>query len=150
MAPESFIVSCPECGARNRIPARRTGEPARCGRCKAPLAPAALFPETPVDADERTFRAEVLDFTGPVAVLFWATWCIHCRRLMPVFDELAGELAGRIKFVKVVTDRNQDLASQYDVLSLPAILLFRQGHPVNRLLGALPKNQLEYGLRALL
>ena len=150
MAPDSFIVSCPKCGAKNRIPALRRGEPAKCGKCKAPLAQAALFPDHAIDVNDRTFRDEVLDFPGPAAAFFWATWCTYCRQLMPVFDELARELTGRIKFVKVITDQNQGLASEYDVLSLPTIMLFKNGRPVNRLVGALPKNQLEYNLRRLL
>ncbi|MCE5336394.1 MAG: thioredoxin fold domain-containing protein [Desulfobacteraceae bacterium] len=148
MAENAFIARCSSCGAKNRIPASRRGEKAVCGRCKAPLHLFAAFPERAIDVDERSFGQEVINFPGPVAVLYWAPWCGHCRRMLPVFEELAVQNAGSIKFVKIELDKNPYLASQYQVQSVPTTLLFREGRLINRFVGGLGKDQLEYNLRA--
>lgn len=150
MAQESFIIRCGRCGAKNRIPRSRAGERAVCGKCRTPLNFTGGYPEHTVDADERTFDTEVLKFPGPVLVLFWAPWCGHCRLLLPVVDELASEYSGLIKFIRINLDKSPALASQYEVQSVPTMLEFKQGRLVNRLLGALPKDQIVYHLRTLL
>ena len=150
MVQDSFITRCSRCGAKNRIPLSRAGEKAVCGKCRAPLQSTAAYPQYAVDVDERIFDAEVVGFPGPVLVLFWAPWCGHCRILLPVVDELASEYAGLIKFVKIDLDKSPGLASQYQVQSVPTMLEFKNGRLVNRLLGALPKDQIVYHLRTLL
>jgi len=150
MAQDSFITRCSQCGAKNRIPLSRMGERAVCGKCRAPLHFAAAYPQYAVDVGEHIFDAEVIRFPGPVLALFWAPWCGHCRVLLPVVDELASQYAGLIKFVKIDLDKNPALASQYQVQSVPTMLVFKNGRLVNRLLGALPKDQIIYHLRALL
>lgn len=149
MARDNFIVRCPKCGAKNRIPPSRTDRHAVCGKCRTPLPAPAGFTEHPVDVSDRTFATEVLGFGGPAAVLFWAPWCGHCRRLLPVFDELASEFSGYVKFAKIELDRNPATATQYQIQSVPVLLLLKGGRIANRLVGAIPKYQLEYHLRAL-
>jgi len=150
MLQENLIVRCPHCGAKNRIPRSRAADRPICGKCRTPLPSNAGFPERAVDVTDRSFRSDVISFPGPVLVFFWAPWCGHCQHLMPVFTELASEFSGAVKFVKVDLDKNPVTASEHQVLSVPTLLLFKAGRLVNRLVGALPKNQLQYHLRTLL
>jgi thioredoxin 2 len=121
-----------------------------CGKCRAPLQLTAAYPERSIDVDEPAFGAEVLRFPGPVLALFWAPWCGHCMHLMPVIDELALQYRGLIKFIKIDMDKSPGLASAYQVMSVPTMLVFKDGRVVNRLVGALPKDQIAYQLRPFL
>lgn len=97
---------------------------------------------TTVTATEHTFTREVLDETLPVLVDFWAAWCAPCRMVAPVLEELSDELAGRLKIVKVDVDGAPTLASRLRVQSIPTLMLFQGGKPVQAMQGALPKAQL--------
>ncbi|SVE48482.1 uncharacterized protein METZ01_LOCUS501336 [marine metagenome] len=88
------------------------------------------------------FETEVLNSSTPVLVDFWAEWCGPCKAIAPTLEELAGDYGERLKVVKVDIDENQQRAQQYNIRSIPQLLLFKDGNEVDRIIGAVPKSQL--------
>jgi len=150
MNQDSIIVACGRCGAKNRIPRNRMGDGPICGKCKRPLALDNRYPERAVPISDQTFIKEVLDFPGPVLVYFWSPGCGHCQRLNPVIEQLASEYSGRLKFTKLILDQNHFSASQYSVQSVPTLIFFKSGRQQDRVVGALPREEIERHLRMLL
>jgi thioredoxin 1 len=95
-----------------------------------------------VNLTEKSFKDEVEQSTIPVLVDFWASWCGPCRMIAPIVDQLAEEFDGKIKVAKLNVDENSELASRYQVMSIPTLLLFRNGKVVNQMVGARPKGEL--------
>ena len=124
------IVTCPNCGTRNRIRPSAQGTP-RCSKCHADLP-------WLVDADQRSF-AEEITASVPVIVDFWAPWCAPCRMVSPVLEKLARELAGRLKVVKVNVDQAAELGARYGAQSIPLMVLIENGEEADRLVGAVPE-----------
>ena len=86
--------------------------------------------------------ARRLDSPEPVAVDFWASWCGPCRMLAPVFEDLSDDYAGKVTFAKVNVDDNRELAKQYKIMSIPQLLLFKNGKLVNSMVGAQPREDI--------
>jgi thioredoxin 2 len=147
MTEESIILRCDRCGTKNRVPKERLEEGPVCGRCRAPLGPPSGCPAVVTD---RTFQQEVLASPVPVLVDCWAPWCGPCRMVGPVLEELAGDYAGRVKIAKLNVDENPATASSYGIQSIPTLLLVQGGKEVHRLVGALPRAQIEQALKGLL
>jgi len=94
------------------------------------------------EVTDSNFQAEVLEAEGPVLVDFWAPWCGPCRVVAPVLEEMAGE-RDDLKVVKLNVDDNQQTAASYQVMSIPTLILFRDGQVAKKVVGALPKKRLE-------
>ncbi|MGE0227912.1 MAG: thioredoxin [Dehalococcoidia bacterium] len=104
----------------------------------------------PADTTDTTFDADVLQSDTPVLVDFWAPWCGPCRMVAPIVEELAGEYDGRVKFLKLNTDENPRVASQFGIRSIPTLLVFKQGEIVGQIVGFRPKSDLQKRLDAVL
>ena len=91
---------------------------------------------------DATFKQEVLDSEVPVLVDFWAPWCGPCRMVAPVVDEIATQYGSQLKVVKVNTDENSQIASQYHIRSIPTLMIFKGGQKVDMVVGAVPKTTL--------
>ncbi len=92
-----------------------------------------------VDVTDSNFKTEVIQSEIPVMVDFWAAWCGPCRMVAPILEELAGEYEGRLKVCKLNVDENHDTSKEYGIMSIPSMLLFKEGKVVERLVGAMPK-----------
>jgi len=91
---------------------------------------------------DTNFDAEVLEAEGPVLVDFWAPWCGPCRVVAPVLEEIASERP-ELRIVKLNTDENQQTAAAFEVLSIPTLILFRNGQVAHKVIGAYPKTKLQ-------
>jgi thioredoxin 2 len=126
----SSTIKCPNCGKLNRLAPAAEGVP-RCGNCHQ------LLPWI-VDAARADFDTEV-KASVPVLVDLWAPWCMPCRQVTPVLEELARANAGRLKLLKLNVDEAPDISARYGVQGIPTLLLLRDGNEVDRLVGAAPR-----------
>ena len=94
------------------------------------------------EVTDATFELEVLKSSLPVLVDFWAPWCGPCRAIAPVVEEIAGEYTGRLKVLKLNTDENQKTAQSYRISGIPSLMVFKNGQPVEQVVGAVPKTTL--------
>ena len=95
-----------------------------------------------VSVTDETFADEVINADTPVLVDFWAAWCGPCRVVAPILEQIAEEQEGKLKIAKVNIDEDQEYASQLGIASIPTLILFKDGRPVEKLVGAYPKDRI--------
>jgi thioredoxin 2 len=138
---ETQLIRCPSCGATNRVPQYKveSGLQPVCGRCKTLLS----VDGKSVTVTDAPFAAEVERLPLPVLLDLWAPWCRPCRMIAAVPDELASEMAGRVRFAKLNVDENLATAARFNADSIPTLLVLQGGREVDRLVGVQPKAEIK-------
>ena len=136
---DTLMIGCSACGATNRVPRDKIAEGRApvCGKCKAPLPVGKPQPVT-----DATFAQDVEGSPVPVLVDAWAPWCGPCHMIAPIVDQLAAELAGRVRVVKLNVDDNPRTAARFDLRSIPTLLVLKGGREIDRLVGVQPKQEI--------
>ena len=127
---DSGLIRCAHCGKTNRVPAVAAGTP-RCGNCHEPLP-------WITDADDASFGEVAGASKIPVIVDLWAPWCGPCRMVSPALEQLARDLAGKVKLVKVNVDTSPQISQRFGVQAIPTLLILRHGQVAARQTGAVP------------
>ena len=135
-------LSCPHCNVTNRIPADRLGDGPKCGKCKNPVFSGKVQELSAANVSSVLNRNDI-----PVLVDCWATWCGPCQQFAPIFEQAAKEFEPNIRLAKLNTEAEQGIAGQWQIRSIPTLILFRQGKEVARMSGALPLPQLKQWLQ---
>jgi len=133
-----MLVTCSQCSATNRIPAKRLAESPRCGRCKT-----ALTLDKPIVASSAAEFDELIQGSPlPVVVDFWAAWCGPCRMVAPEIEKLARQRAGKVIVAKLDTEAVPDVAARYSIQGIPAFIAFNDGRETSRAVGAMSAEKL--------
>ena len=138
------LITCKNCGARNRVdPQKARTSAAKCGRCGLSLQVSSNDQSEssakPINVTDATFQPEVLNMPGVVLLDCWAPWCGPCRMVGPIMEQLASESNGRYRIAKLNVDENPRTASQFQIQSIPTMLIFKDGKLIDRIIGAQPK-----------
>ena len=134
-------LSCPNCNAINRIPQERLNDNPKCGQCKQ-----AIFNNRVLELNQGNLVATINKNEIPVLVDCWAPWCGPCRNFAPIFEQAAKDYEPNIRLAKLNTQDHQAIAGQWDIRSIPTLLLYKNGLEIDRVSGAMSKQQLHQWL----
>jgi thioredoxin len=135
----SDVIRCPSCGQANRLPPLESGKAAVCGKCKA------LLTGHPVTLTDATFQRIIGDGKATI-VDFWASWCGPCRMIGPILDALAAEQSD-VRIAKLNVDENSRTSAAFGVQGIPLLVFFKDGVERGRVVGAVPRGQIEAAIR---
>ena len=130
-------VVCPHCFTVNNVPQKENYKKANCGKCKQ-----SLLDTKPIELTNTNFDEVVVNSDIPVIIDFWAPWCGPCKMMAPNFERAATEFPLKTLFAKVNTENEQNLGARFNIRSIPTIIIFKGGHEVERVSGALDINAL--------
>ena len=125
-------IVCPHCHTVNRIAAERLSQHPRCGQCKEPL-----FSGHPLELSGRNFQQHIARNDIPVVVDFWADWCGPCKMMAPAYAQAAVKLEPQVRLAKLNTEQEQGIAAQFNIRSIPTLVIFKSGHEIARMPGAM-------------
>jgi thioredoxin 2 len=139
---ETRHIVCPHCDSVNRVAAGKDARQGKCGRCHKPLFTGGSIPVTAKDFDTHVRNDDI-----PVVVDFWAQWCGPCKMMAPGYEKVAAEMEPEMRFLKVDTEQEPQLAQRHGIQSIPTLMVFRRGTIIARRSGALDPQTLKTWLR---
>jgi thioredoxin len=141
-AADVFMIRCTQCKAKNKVPGEKIRAGAKCGKCGTPLQTEDLFAEEALMITDGNFETKVLKSPLPVLLFAWAPWCPTCRTFIPVIDNYASVVKGKVRVGKLNVDASPGLASKYNILSVPFVFIFDNGRLKESMPGAMQQHEL--------
>ncbi|UCX03641.1 thioredoxin TrxC [Shewanella glacialimarina] len=138
-----MIIACPHCDTLNRVPQDRLEQQPTCGKCKQ-----SLFVGEPMELTAANFRYHANKSELPLVVDFWASWCGPCKSFAPVFTQAAKTWEPTFRFGKLNTEEQQALAAQFNIRSIPTLMVFKQGKIIAQQSGAMPASSFNQWLES--
>jgi thioredoxin 2 len=133
----SFNFICPNCKKINKLPLKDSYKKANCGSCGLSLLDGKV-----IEATNQDFDYIIANSTAPVIVDFWAPWCGPCKMMAPNFEQASKELAPKVQFVKINTQDYPEFSTRFGIRGIPTLIVFKNAKEVQRVSGALPKEQI--------